>query len=166
MRNKQHAFTVIELLIVLALMAILSLIATPVMTDLIKRNRYASLRDELYSTLQYARARAILTGKTTEICASQDASHCHGSWREGWITRDYLNSQTLQQYTPAMGIHLQWTGFTDSIRFLRNGTSTTGNGRMYACDQQQIAWQIVLNRQGRARIAKANENDRFATLCH
>lgn len=166
MQNKQQAFTVIELLIALALMAILSLIATPVMTELIKHNRYASLRDELYSSLQYARARAIITGKTTEICASQDASHCNGSWRDGWIARDYPSSQTLQQYTPAMGTHLQWTGFTDSIRFLRNGTSTTGNGRMYACDQQQIAWQIVLNRQGRVRIAKSNENDRFATLCH
>lgn len=165
MHNKQHAFTLYELLSVLSLSAILSLIATPSMTELIKRNRFATLREELYNHLQNARTRAVITGKTTEICASVDGHNCDDSWSGGWILRDYQSAIILQQFTPATEINLQWSGYTSSIRFLSNGTSPTGNGRFYSCDQKNPAWQLIINRQGRVRTGTAEDNQERSNLC-
>ncbi|MET1081101.1 MAG: GspH/FimT family pseudopilin [Pseudomonas sp.] len=165
MHSHERAVSLTELLIILTVVAIGSLVVAPNFSALIQRHRHQALEELLKHALQSARTRAVLTGKTTEVCASANGQTCTGPWMQGWIIRDLSSSSVLQQFAATPQVHLQWTGYSNSIRFHGNGTSPISNGRFYSCYQQQIFWQLVLNRQGRIRSAVPQENRSYWHLC-
>jgi type IV fimbrial biogenesis protein FimT len=72
--NPQRAFTLVELMITLALLAILASVAVPAFAELIARNRQLALQDEMLAALNYTRAQAVLSNSVVELRAI-------GSWR-------------------------------------------------------------------------------------
>ena len=70
MHRSWRGFTLIELLTVIALVAILTTLATPGMQSLLLRNRVASLSNEFTSALQQTRALAIAKNSCVSLCAS------------------------------------------------------------------------------------------------
>lgn len=165
-KSNQCAFSLYELLLTLALVATGTAIALPALGTLAERNRQDSLRDNLHASLQQARAHAILHRRKVEVCASSDGVHCQTNWSGGWMMRQSGNPQPLlQRFQPPLNTTLQWAGFDKSIRFYPNGTSPTGNGRFYQCYRGSIAWQLILNRQGRVRLGTRAENSSLASKC-
>ena len=77
----------IELMIVIALMAILLAVAVPSFRDLIQRNRVAGEINSFVSDLQFARSEAIKRGQPVSLCPSANGSSCLGTntWHQGWI---------------------------------------------------------------------------------
>lgn len=59
--NRYKGFTLVELMVVIALLAIMAAIAIPGFTDFIKRNETESAADDVNRLLQYARNQAIAT---------------------------------------------------------------------------------------------------------
>lgn len=85
-----RGFNLIELMIGIAVAAILLTIAIPSFTATINRNRLATAANELVASLQLARMEAVRHGARVVVCASEDAyavaPTCNpGSW-EQWIT--------------------------------------------------------------------------------
>lgn len=80
-------YTLVELMIALSVVAILTAAAAPSMADLIRRNRIASLNNELVASLQYARAEALQRGRQVSVCSSSDLATCNGGadWSAGWL---------------------------------------------------------------------------------
>lgn len=85
-------FSLIELMIVVALAAIFLSLATPSFTDLIKNNRMTSLTNELVSGINIARQAAISRGVIAIMCQSNNANSITPScvtsgveWAEGYI---------------------------------------------------------------------------------
>lgn len=163
--NRLNGFTLVELLVVLLLLAILGSLAMPAFAELIARNRQQALLNQVQGILQHARTQAILQRRTIEVCGSADAQTCSANWASGWLTRTLSSEQILHITQLPNHDALRWSGFTQSIRFHSNGTSPTGNGRFYQCHKQGVAWQLILNRQGRLRIGTAEENTSKASLC-
>ncbi len=157
MPNKDQGFTLVELLITLALLAIVANIAVPAFDGLITRNRQQALMEQVEAILVNARADAILKRRTVEICGSADGQTCSNDWASGWLVRTSDN-QLLQLTQLPTHDELRWSGFKQSIRFRDNGSSPTGNGRFYQCHKQQVVWQLILNRQGRLRQGTPAEN--------
>ncbi|AHL74291.1 general secretion pathway protein GspH [Stutzerimonas stutzeri] len=164
MSNREQGFTLIELLITLVLLAIAANIALPAFDGLIARSRQQTLMEQVESILNNARAEAVLRRRTIEICGSSNGQTCSANWVSGWLVRTSDN-QILQLTQLPTHDDLRWSGFQQSIRYRDNGSSPTGNGRFYQCHKQQVAWQLILNRQGRLRHGTPAENSGSADLC-
>jgi type IV fimbrial biogenesis protein FimT len=86
----QRGFTLIELMVALAVMAIVIGMAVPGFQSMINGNRLAGASNELIASVQTARMEAIRRGARVAICASADANAgagatCATSGIDGWI---------------------------------------------------------------------------------
>lgn len=163
--HPQRAFTLVELMITLALLAILATVAVPAFAELIARNRQLALQDEMLAALNYTRAQAVLSNSVVELCGSGNGSSCQTDWSQGWIIRQASDGKVLRFSQQASGSSLRWRGFRQHVDFAGNGIGFASNGSFFECDQQKLAWLIVLNRQGRARIGNAADKHERLHLC-
>src|ERR1700759_4977585 len=93
-KNTEHSnsgcapgFTLIEMLMTIAVAAILMGIAIPSFRYITNANRIASELNGLLGDLQFARSEAIKEGRTVTVCQSGDGATCTNStsWQGGWI---------------------------------------------------------------------------------
>lgn len=66
-KTGQRGFTLVELMIVIALLAIVATIAVPNFTQFIRNNQVQAKADEVKNFLQYARSQAVTNRRTYEI---------------------------------------------------------------------------------------------------
>jgi len=90
MREKgktDSGFTLIELMIALAIVAILATLAAPSFRETIQNNRMTTQYNELLTSLSVARSEAIKRGTTVTVCKSNDQNTplCGGNWQDGWL---------------------------------------------------------------------------------
>jgi type IV fimbrial biogenesis protein FimT len=85
MFKRIRGFTLVELMVTLAVMAIVLGIAVPSFQKLIINNRSLALGDEFAQALNYARSEAVKTKRRVSICASSDGETCTGNWSDGFI---------------------------------------------------------------------------------
>jgi len=86
--NNDKGFTLVELMITLAIAAILMSLAVPSFTTTIKNNRLTTQANELISTLNYARSEAIRRGANVSV----DSSDASTNWHNGWVVKDSGNN--------------------------------------------------------------------------
>lgn len=86
-RGASRGFTLVELMVTVAVLAILIAIATPSFTSVINNNRLAGHANELVASLQLARMEAVRRNARTVVCRSDNGSSCAaGTQWNGWIT--------------------------------------------------------------------------------
>lgn len=90
MRIAQAAFTLVELMVVLAIIAVLAVLASG-WNDAVANNRRAGAINEFVAAINQARSEAISRGVTVTICKSANpnaatpACGAAGGWESGWI---------------------------------------------------------------------------------
>jgi type IV fimbrial biogenesis protein FimT len=88
-RQKQHGFTLYELLITLLVVGIVLTIGIPNLSDFTRNGRITGTANDLHSSFMVARSEAARAKANVTICASSDpmdAALCDGaSFEEGWI---------------------------------------------------------------------------------
>lgn len=93
-----RGFTLIELMVTVAVLTLLAAIATPSMITLVNSNRLASTSGELASALQLARSEAIRRSARVRICGSNDGVNCtNGTAWAGWAIRGRDNTLGVDQ---------------------------------------------------------------------
>jgi type IV fimbrial biogenesis protein FimT len=129
-----RGFTLVELMITVAVMVILAAIAAPSMTELVNNRRAVGQAEELVASLQLARAEAIRRNARVTVCAGT-LGVCSGSstWAN-WtifgrdktlavpvddVIRDTSASSTVQVTGPAAGIVYKPSGMIDTQRQLQ-----------------------------------------------
>src|SRR5574343_378776 len=82
-----RGFTLIELMITVAILAILASLAAPSFRDTIIRTRLSGYNSDLITAINFARSESIKRGVTVTLCRSTDGGSCaaSGGWEQGWI---------------------------------------------------------------------------------
>ena len=82
----QRGFTIIELMIAVALLAAMVVIGVPSFNSIINSNETAAKSNEFLSALKVARAEATKRRQNVIVCASNNQADCASSdWSDGWI---------------------------------------------------------------------------------
>ena len=79
--GRGFGFTLIELMITVAIVAILVTVGVPSFVEIVKNNRMTNLTGEIMTTLRLARSEAVRRGAV--VCLKAKGSTA-GNWSEGW----------------------------------------------------------------------------------
>lgn len=160
---KCRGISLVELLICLALLAILLSMAAPSFSDLVARQQTQTAAHSLRSALNLARETAVLTGQAVSIAAID------GNWTAGWrVFHDHNNDGARQDNEPPLAnqqafdgveIHADRTS-KRYIHFRADGVSIQPSGAFHAghlvvCGRGSNAYKLLINRSGRIRQESA-----------
>ncbi|AGI22826.1 methylation [Pseudomonas sp. ATCC 13867] len=163
---KRTGFSLIELLVALAILAIALSIAAPGFGQLIEEHRLQVATQELQSALNQARATAALSGQPVSIAALE------GNWAQGWtLFVDSNNNGVREPSEPLLSTHAALAHITvvpdaTSLRYLHytpGGYSIQPSGAFHSghfvlCANTPSAARIVINRAGRIRREAGDAN--------
>ncbi|MBG5755803.1 GspH/FimT family pseudopilin [Pseudomonas aeruginosa] len=162
--RSQSAFTLPELLLTLTLLGILASLALPGLEGWLAGNRQQALLHELSASIQLGRAHAVTHRRPVALCPSSDGRGCGGDWGQGWLLAEEDAGLVLARRQLPTPEAIRWNR-SNTMRFLPSGQLNVHNGRFLLCGRNGVAWQLVLNRQGRLRAATAQENREKRELC-
>jgi type IV fimbrial biogenesis protein FimT len=86
----QKGFTIIELMVTLAVLAVVVAIAAPSFSGLLRDSRNQAIRNEMASALQMARSEAVKRRTNVIICKrNEDNDDCDNGndWSNGWLIK-------------------------------------------------------------------------------
>ncbi|MDX1573001.1 MAG: GspH/FimT family pseudopilin [Methylophaga sp.] len=167
----RKGLTLIELLIVIAIVSILAAIAMPSFNDLLRRQAINGQANALFSMLYLARSEAIKRSSVVTICKSSDGQNCGGNWSDGWMMFADQNKDGAMDAGDTMitqgriseKIAVGWVAFGSNnyIRFTPRGMTLAQNGTFTVCPEntdEKLARSVVVSKTARVRIPPAGEN--------
>lgn len=139
--NTTSGFTLIELMVTIAVLAVVLAIAVPSFKGVIQSNRVATSTNEIIATLSLARSEAIRNSRGSGVCASADGSECGGNWGQGLMVWSDTNGdgdfdaadETVVRFV-ASHAQMDYSGAADLISF-------DGRGRRKGFDDFSIELQ-------------------------
>lgn len=173
MRKPTGGWTLIELLIVLAIASILMGLMVPSFSDLVRRNQAATAINWIVGAIRFSRHSAVTHGTMVTICPSTDGLACGGKWHDGTIVFTDANADSivnghdeiLKRFDfPVDGGTLTWRAFGNRqyLQLTSMGYTNYMNGNFTYCSENRdprYARQIVINMPGRVRKAYDTNND-------
>jgi len=86
-RNNERGLTLTEMIIAMAIAAMLIMAVVPGMTDLINNNSLSAQNNALADAFMLARSEAIKRAQSVGVCSSTNGSSCSGDtdWANGWL---------------------------------------------------------------------------------
>jgi len=95
---QQDGFSLVELIVSIAVLSILISVAIPSFNSSILRVRASSSADTLITSINYARSEAITRNQRIVLCASDDGLNCLApqGWNDGWIVMIQADGAVLR----------------------------------------------------------------------
>lgn len=176
-----RGFTLVELLITVAVFSVLLLVVTASYEPLISNNRLASSVNTFMGSLARGRTEAGKLSTAVTICSSSNGTSCNAgaNWENGWIifndadadaVVDAGDGDRIVKVFAALGNQdtLRRSGFAFAagrIQFNSRGELRGGNARpgsFVLCDGNGVnaeARAVVINLSGSVRMAVDENND-------
>jgi type IV fimbrial biogenesis protein FimT len=171
---RQTGITALELMVTMAIVAILLATAVPSFKTYGWNLRMKTAMDVLQTDLNLARSRAITHNIQTIICPATVSDDCSGEshWQAGWIVFTDLNADTRRQEGEPLLKHagsvellkINSSRSRSHLRFFANGTAPGSNVSIRFCDKRgaEHAGVITVSNTGRIRLktkgSKPTEN--------
>ena len=172
-------FTLIELAVVLAIVAILCRAAAPGLSRTLATRALAAQSSEFVSALRFARSEALKRGMPVTVCAAAPGGPspaCQGTraadWRSGWIVfadsrrRGVLDDgDPVLRIQPPLGRTGGVAGTRGSISFTAAGFSTDASSHYLfsppaaAAPDAPPPVMVCVSKQGRPRVAGHGDCD-------
>ena len=133
--NRMSGFTLVEIMISIAVVAILLTIGIPSFRYVTNSNRIAGEINGLLGDMQYARAEAVKEGRPVTVCVSADGATCAGvnTWQSGWIVFSDVNGNAAVDAATDVVLRVQ-TPFSSTDTFVATNAvgAVTFNREGYA----------------------------------
>ena len=153
MKNKQNGFTLLELMVTVAIVGIIASIALWNSSDMLEENRAENFLLELKRNISYARSQAASTDEIVVICAAQhgevknqnDTMQCRNRWDRNKIIIVFIDGDNSGQYNSStdsllrvmekisLNDKIKYTGNDRRLRFNTSGRITTNPGDFVFC---------------------------------
>ena len=158
MIKSQFGFTLIELIVVIALMAVMSSVAIPMGLKVWQHRRLDSVSHRLWGTIRFTRHMAIELQHDVALCAKSNSVASPLSWSHGWVVNDLIALQPLRVYSSVpKATDIKWRGGFSShecLSFNAYGFTHGQQGRfILSIDNSPQTQQLVVSRAGRVRRA-------------
>lgn len=154
-----HGFTIIELLVVLVIATILLVTTIPSFVTFLQTSRLTSTSQQLYDTMQYARAEALKRNVNIFVSFQTGSNWCYGINPSAACSCNTANSCTLGTVTaPASStISLSATGLTsNSVRFDPNHGAANAASTVTFTNSQGNAISVKVRLLGSIQLCSAN----------
>jgi type IV fimbrial biogenesis protein FimT len=163
---KVEGFTLIELMIAVAILVIVLVIAVPSLQGFIQDNKQKVTRDLLANSLMVAQQEAIRSNLSTYVCPTSSGTTCEAAWgaNMGWLVfrDDDRNatlsdtSQIIASYPKAKAAKINFSATGSSsplLRFFPTGHALAGVLTVCAPSNDYQDQRISVTRMGRIEYA-------------
>lgn len=164
-----HGFTVLELLVTIAVLAVVVAFAAPGLRDLVVRNRLAAQANEFVGALNLARSEAVTRAQSVSLCPAQAPyTTCMNTatWSAGWIVftdagtaGSFDGTDEVLRVFDAVGGSTLSTTATRSVIYQPDGFLAAAAGpfnlRPDGCSGDELR-TIELSLQGRPAVSAAS----------
>lgn len=172
--SKSGGVTLIELLTVLAVIAVFQTLAVPAMSSLLDSIRLTTGINTLLTSIHFARNEAAKRNGRVVMCKSPGTGECvkNGGWEQGWIVFHDSNNnaiiddgESMLLSEPALSKNFKLAGKTPVVNYVSytaNGTTQLISGAFQAgtftlCRQSETsveAREVVISPGGRPRTTR------------
>ncbi|MFK7864763.1 MAG: GspH/FimT family pseudopilin [Pseudohongiellaceae bacterium] len=171
--SQQKAFTLIELLIVLTIVAIALSIALPNFSEFIEQKKANDTIKRVKQAITVAKVGAVVNGNYVTLCKSRSGEKCEGNWEQGMIAFTDKNGdrkinqddRLLRYFTfPEVEGTIRWRAFQNRqyLQITGQGFTRFQNGNFTYCPHNKkpyLARQIIINRTARVRFSIDSNGD-------
>ena len=154
-RPLSAGFTLMELLMGIAVLAILTTLAVPAFNQFILNNRLAGQANEMVAAFQFARSEALKRGLSVQVCPSDDGENCSTAWTDGWmvVANPGESDEEVLRVWPSPGDDFQITTSASDIAFEPSGAYAGSDEQEFTLElsgcTNDSARNIFVERTGR-----------------
>ena len=180
-QRRNQGFTLIELMITIAIAAILLAFSLPSFQSTMTSSQLTTKANDLITALNTARGAAIKSNTAATLCRSTAGTACDGAtWADGWLAWVDLNrngalnapAEVLNLSVAANSLVIAGNAnVATQVRFRSDGTLNGLPGTIRVCKTttavpvNENARDIVISGVGRARVERPNPAIAVAGTC-
>lgn len=163
----ERGYTIIELVVSTALLAVLIQLAVPQLTQLLSNWQRDQVTRSMTDHLMLARSEAIRWSQRVVMCSSRDGLQCVNSadkeWKSGWLVFQDIDSDGQFNESDKL---IAVSGVQEQVRdirgnasvqrfvFMPSGMMASGMGTIEIIPHSGVSQRITVNRVGRIRLSQ------------
>jgi type IV fimbrial biogenesis protein FimT len=163
--DRQSGFTLIELMVAIAVLAVLLAMGLPSFQYSLRSNRVATATNEMLASVSLARSEAIRSTAGGGVCSSSDGAACNGGWGDGWLVWADTNAdgtldagEAVLRYSRGNG-RLTANGPNEAIAFDARGRRRAAADQALTlrpsdCGGHELQRTLTINAAGQVRTVK------------